>query len=262
MASEILNSDANKIYDLFFVKKEENQTKASQEISDKKVGEIPKEGDLDNFSFEEKKESPAVNETTSKENQHPIKEEIVQTVVEDKHAATDIKVDEINNSDKVDIETKFEELKINQETEVKMIVDEKPSANNEVTVNKQANSDAPVQEGQHAAEPKVQPDDKIIVDSEVVVNKEVSQVVEEKRNDPQEDVKMTQENVPEEQKNQDIVKEIDLLDYLFSFLDSEGELNYVLCGYFAKLMTTLLNKNAMHVKSLITIVNSFYLGKT
>jgi hypothetical protein len=35
---------------------------------------------------------------------------------------------------------------------------------------------------------------------------------------------------------------IELLDYLFSFLETDGDLNYVLVGYFAKFLNMLLNK--------------------
>ena len=36
---------------------------------------------------------------------------------------------------------------------------------------------------------------------------------------------------------------IELLDYFFTFLDENKELNYVLCGYFSSLMNNLLNMN-------------------
>ena len=37
---------------------------------------------------------------------------------------------------------------------------------------------------------------------------------------------------------------IEILDYFFSFLMDDSELNYVLCGYFSSLMTNLLNINS------------------
>ena len=40
---------------------------------------------------------------------------------------------------------------------------------------------------------------------------------------------------------------IEILDYLFSFLSEDSELNYVLCGYFSSLMTTLLNINSIKI---------------
>ena len=52
----------------------------------------------------------------------------------------------------------------------------------------------------------------------------------------------------EQQKNKSKDNKIELLDYLFSFLPNEinekNKLNYVLCGYFDSLITSLLNVNS------------------
>ena len=39
----------------------------------------------------------------------------------------------------------------------------------------------------------------------------------------------------------------DLLDYFLSFLDNKSELNYVLCGYFAKFFNAIFTKNSAFV---------------
>ena len=40
---------------------------------------------------------------------------------------------------------------------------------------------------------------------------------------------------------------IEILDYFLTFLSEDSELNYVLCGYFSSLMTTLLNINSVKI---------------
>jgi hypothetical protein len=40
---------------------------------------------------------------------------------------------------------------------------------------------------------------------------------------------------------------IELLDYLLNFIDTDGELNYVLAGYFSKFLIQLLNKHPQRV---------------
>lgn len=46
---------------------------------------------------------------------------------------------------------------------------------------------------------------------------------------------------------------IELLDYLLSFINTDGELNHVLAGYFSKFMLSLLSKNQKSVKLLSKI---------
>jgi hypothetical protein len=40
---------------------------------------------------------------------------------------------------------------------------------------------------------------------------------------------------------------IELLDYLLNFIDTDGELNYVLAGYFSKFFIHLMNKHPQRV---------------
>ena len=53
------------------------------------------------------------------------------------------------------------------------------------------------------------------------------------------------ENKEEENKYPE--DKIELLDYFFSFLNDNSELNYVLCGYFSSLMLNLLNMNSIKI---------------
>ncbi len=46
---------------------------------------------------------------------------------------------------------------------------------------------------------------------------------------------------------------IELLDYLLSFLENDGELNHVLAGYFSKFMLLLLTKQQKIVKILFNL---------
>ena len=49
----------------------------------------------------------------------------------------------------------------------------------------------------------------------------------------------------EEKKDNYPEDKIEILDYFFSFLIDDSELNYVLCGYFSSLMMNLLNMNSI-----------------
>jgi len=46
---------------------------------------------------------------------------------------------------------------------------------------------------------------------------------------------------------------IELLEFLLEFIETEGELNYVLAGYFSKFFITLLNRNSGAVIFLLFI---------
>ena len=70
---------------------------------------------------------------------------------------------------------------------------------------------------------------------------EKSQIKEKKENKNEEIIQKleTDDKYPEDK--------IEILDYFFSFLIDDSELNYVLCGYFSSLMSNLLNIDSIKI---------------
>jgi hypothetical protein len=194
---------------------------------------------MDTFSFDEKKDPSIGKENfTVNSETNPIKEEIPLTSTQEKQEGnvSSLPKNEI-------IESKLEELHIKQDVDVNMNIDDKDlncrhsdNGNKEnLNIVETENTNVPIQI-----------DDKIEVDEEP--HKVCNQNDEPTdSNDPKEDVKMTKETVGQEQSKIEGKKEIDLLEYFLNFLNSSQPLNYVLCGYFAKLFNTLLNKNSNYV---------------
>ena len=54
---------------------------------------------------------------------------------------------------------------------------------------------------------------------------------------------------------------IELLDYLLTFLSSDSEPNYVLCGYFAGIIKTLLNMEQTHIIKYLYLKNKEFIRK-
>ena len=53
------------------------------------------------------------------------------------------------------------------------------------------------------------------------------------------EVKAEEKNIKEEKNEKNIDPHIELLDYLLTFLDTKTDLNYVLLGYFSKLLSNI-----------------------
>ena len=77
---------------------------------------------------------------------------------------------------------------------------------------------------------------------------------QEKKEEKKEDNKASNKSDKNDDDNKQVDEElkypedkIEILDYLFSFLIDDSELNYVLCGYFSSLMTNLFNINYISI---------------
>lgn len=71
-----------------------------------------------------------------------------------------------------------------------------------------------------------------------------TELLEEKENE-EKDIALSIETKQEEKIVKNIDPHIELLDYLLSFLDSKNELNYVLLGYFSKLLSNIFLRKPM-----------------
>ena len=111
--------------------------------------------------------------------------------------------------------------------------------------------EAPVQSNvQEDAEDKKSADDEPIKANEP--EQTVEQVDEEDidltKADSSEEVKSEpKEKAPVVELSEEEKAKFDLLDHLFIFLDSEEELNPVLCGYFSKLVGVFLNRKSKQI---------------
>ena len=99
-------------------------------------------------------------------------------------------------------------------------------------------------------------EEKIIIKEEALLNKKNKNICLFKsrditidnstQNQRYEMPKLKKQNINNEEEINDKYPEnkIEILDYFFSFLMTDSELNYVLCGYFSSLMLNLLNINS------------------
>ena len=86
-----------------------------------------------------------------------------------------------------------------------------------------------------------------VPDSEKENNIEIKNKDENNKHEESKGVDKVDNNINNVQDMHDVDPEdkIELLDYFFSFLLDDSELNYVLCGYFSSLMINLLNINSV-----------------
>ena len=86
-------------------------------------------------------------------------------------------------------------------------------------------------------------DNNNIIENKIKNNEDKKEIniinTEDKENKEENKIEKIKEEYPEDQ--------IELLDYFLSFVSTESELNYVLCGYFSSLMIILLNKNFLKI---------------
>ncbi len=73
-----------------------------------------------------------------------------------------------------------------------------------------------------------------------------------KEKEEKEEKEDKEEKKEDEKMNEYPIDRIELLDYFLSFVETESELNYVLCGYFSKFLIILFNKKP------ITLINYFF----
>lgn len=121
------------------------------------------------------------------------------------------------------------------------------------------NSEADLKKEEHETSEEVHKaeSDNKIENEEIEENEKTGEVNNEDNETPKEDVKVDE---TEETKTTETVEQvepveevehhepaepshhIELLDVLLNFVDTDNELNYVLAGYFSKLLSNLINK--------------------
>ena len=243
IASEILNSDSNKIFDLFFDK---SIATKNIDISNKNSIDIvesnqkSKDVEMGSFSFEEKIDTPKQSDLHQVKEKHSPKEAIINTIADHINFNTEEVIIQKNN----DKETKLDQPNIDQDD--KMVIDDKP---NEIKTAEETMKENTLGINQE----KITVDDAKEIASNIQIYHQESKFY--LKIDTKEDVKMiVNEAMNEEIKKTHPEKEkIDLLDYFLSFLDNNMPLNYVLCGYFSKFFLTLFNKNSTYVSFLVKL---------
>ena len=249
ISSEILNSDSNKIFDLFF----KSATKNSVDLSVKKsieIEESKKEKDeITNFNFDEKNEILKKNDSDLVLEKEEIKSNDILKVEEKDvkiQNGEELKIEELLKSDLIEKNINNQEIKndviINQnDVNVNNLVEvpENKIEKNQIIENFDHKNDVD-------AINDIKNDGIIKIDNEIKIVEKKDMIVEIE--DKIKEKKILEETIQEHNTKQEIEKiEFDLMDYFLSFLDSNSELNYVLCGYFSKFFNTLFNKNSVYV---------------
>ena len=91
---------------------------------------------------------------------------------------------------------------------------------------------------------KVESDNKV-ENEEVEETEKTEEAHPEEQEAPKEESKVEE---VEEVKHEEPSHNIELLDLLLNFIDTDAELNYVLAGYFSKFLNNLINKYPHRVK--------------
>ena len=136
--------------------------------------------------------------------------------------------DDLNNNDDINQkeiknEIKNEDNNKNNKYEEDIIVNNKIEDNQDELVNFENDKDKTEQNSENKNEE---------INTDKVIDKKEDKLNNEKNNE-EDKIEEKKDDYPEDR--------IEILDYFLSFLLSESELNYVLCGYFSSLMTVLLD---------------------
>ena len=161
-------------------------------------------------------------------------------------------INEQKNDDKIE-NYNINENKKEDEDDLVNHIDEEVNQKNEknednIENKKEKDKNEKIEENKENNNDKIQENQDNLINYETNKNKDETKedTKEEKLNEEKEDQKNA-ENNNSNNNNKEIKDEypedrIEILDYFLSFLLTDSELNYVLCGYFSSLMSNLLNR--------------------
>ena len=161
-------------------------------------------------------------------------------------------INEQKNDDKIE-NYNINENKKEDEDDLVNNIDEEVNQKNEknednIENKKEKDKNEKIEENKENNNDKIQENQDNLINYETNKNKDETKedTKEEKLNEEKEDQKNA-ENNNTNNNNKEIKDEypedrIEILDYFLSFLLTDSELNYVLCGYFSSLMSNLLNR--------------------
>ena len=161
-------------------------------------------------------------------------------------------INEQKNDDKIE-NYNINENKKEDEDDLVNHIDEEVNQKNEknednIENKKEKDKNEKIEENKENNNDKIQENQDNLINYETNKNKDETKedTKEEKLNEEKEDQKNA-ENNNTNNNNKEIKDEypedrIEILDYFLSFLLTDSELNYVLCGYFSSLMSNLLNR--------------------
>ena len=161
-------------------------------------------------------------------------------------------INEQKNDDKIE-NYNINENKKEDEDDLVNHIDEEVNQKNEknednIENKKEKDKNEKIEENKENNNDKIQENQDNLINYETNKNKDETKedTKEEKLNEEKEDQKNTENNNTnnnnEEIKDEYPEDRIEILDYFLSFLLTDSELNYVLCGYFSSLMSNLLNR--------------------
>ena len=161
-------------------------------------------------------------------------------------------INEQKNDDKIE-NYNINENKKDDDDDLVNHIDEEVNQKNEknednIENKKEKDKNEKIEENKENNNDKIQENQDNLINYETNKNKDETKedTKEEKLNEEKEDQKNA-ENNNSNNNNKEIKDEypedrIEILDYFLSFLLTDSELNYVLCGYFSSLMSNLLNR--------------------
>ena len=161
-------------------------------------------------------------------------------------------INEQKNDDKIE-NYNINENKKEDEDDLVNHIDEEVNQKNEknednIENKKEKDKNEKIEENKENNNDKIQENQDNLINYETNKNKDETKedTKEEKLNEEKEDQKNAENNNTnnnnEEIKDEYPEDRIEILDYFLSFLLTDSELNYVLCGYFSSLMSNLLNR--------------------
>ena len=239
ICSQLLNIDVHDVKKYFFMTNneiiQEKNMYTEEYDSDKSLEDFEKflDNQMRKNEFKENDEEQNKYKNDKDNNEDKFKD---YNIHENKKDDTD---------DKNDKNEKEEKNKENQKDEIKQIENIEIENNYKIKENKieKEQDDLINYENSNDKEEEIEKKEETQKKEINKNNKEEGR--EEILNEEYKDIKMNDDNNSDKiEKIKDDYPEnrIEILDYLLSFLLTDSELNYVLCGYFSSLMISLLNK--------------------
>lgn len=229
MASEVFSNELSKVNELFFMsRKTASDQKAPNGQTNKTIQSSPLPRDESSSDEEEEKDEESDN-NDEKENSHQEKDEEVVPQVVDPAQTTDEQAGETS----IETQEKQEEATAVVETITEVSTKEPLNIDIELQMKEEVVQTVFIEIPE--AEENKEEVENLLHDSPTILDNEST-------------APSTQVATDEKSNNR-----YELLEHFLSFIDTEEELNPVLCGYFAKLFQVLVSS---HAKEIFTYVYS------
>ena len=215
------------------IKKDEFKENDEEQINYKDDKDKDNENISDNIN-DDKYKNYNINE-----NKKDDEDDLVNHIEDDFNDKNDKGMKEENNED-----NKIDEIKQNENMEIE---NEDKIEENKIEeddlINYESNND---KEEEKKEKEEIQEEK---INKDIIEQKNTENLNNEENKNKDKEINNDENNKDENEEIKDDYPEdrIELLDYLLSFLLTDSELNYVLCGYFSSLMSSLLNQEGARI---------------